>query len=95
MKRNLGKCSTLIMLLALTVVPVSAIASEDCRLDDGTSKEGSIGPAELLPSCAELAEAAPDTTPSRANETSQNPRAQKIGIVPVGDKIHESASVKQ
>ena len=94
MKRNLGKCSTL-MLLALTVVPVSAIASEDCRLDDGTSKEGVYGPAELLPSCAELAEAAPDIPASRANETSQNPRAQKISIVPVGDEIHESASVKQ
>lgn len=94
MKCNLGKYSTLI-LLALTVVPVSGIASEDCRLDDGTSKEGVYGPAELLPPCAELAEAAPDTPASRTNETSQNPRAQKISIIPVRDGIHGSASVKQ
>ena len=94
MKRNLGKYSAL-MLLALTVVPVSGIASEDCRLDDGTSKEDVYGPAELLSPCSEQAEAAPDIPASRANKTSQNPRAQKISIVPVRDEIHESAPVKQ
>lgn len=94
MKCNLGKYSTLI-LLALTIIPLPGIASEDCRLDDGTSKEGANVPAELLPSCAELAEAAPDTPASRTNETSQDSRAQKISIVPVMNEIHEPASAKQ
>ena len=94
MKRNLGKYSAL-MLLTLTIIPLPGIANEDCRLDDGTSKEGAIGPTELLPSCAELAEAAPDTRASQAKETSPNPRAQKISIVPVMNEIHEPASAKQ
>ncbi len=89
MKRNLGKCSTLIMLLALTVVPVSGIASEDCRLDDGTSKEGVYGPAELLPPCSEQAEATRDIPVSQANETNRDPLAQKISIVPSRDEFRD------
>ena len=94
MKRNLGKYSAL-MLLTLTAALVPGIASADCRLDDGTSKEGAIGPAELLPPCSEQTEAAPDTRASQAKETSPNPRAQKISIAPVMNEIHEPASAKQ
>ncbi|MEO6147646.1 MAG: hypothetical protein ABIT70_11510 [Sulfuriferula sp.] len=88
MKRNLGKYSTL-MLLALTIAPLSGIASEDCRLDDGTSKEGVNGPAELLPPCSEQTEAPRDTPASRANETNQDPLAQKISTVPSQDTFRD------
>lgn len=82
MKRNLGKYSAL-MLFTLTTVLVSGIASADCRLDDGTSKENAAyAPAEVLPPCSEQAEAAPGTPTSQANETNQDPPAQEISIVP-------------
>lgn len=68
MKRNLGKYSAL-MLFTLTAALVSGIASADCRLDDGTSKEGAYGPAELLPPCSEQAETTLDTRTSQANES--------------------------
>ena len=88
MKRNLGKYSTL-MLLALTIAPLSGIASEDCRLDDGTSKEGVIGPAELLPPCSEQAGLTLDNPASRANETNPDPLAQKINTVPSQDAFRD------
>lgn len=94
MKHNLGKYGAL-MLLTLTAALVPGIASADCRLDDGTSKEGAIGPAELLPSCAEFTEATRDARASQAKETSPNPRAQKISIAPVRNEVHEPAPAKQ
>lgn len=68
------------------MIPISGIASEDCRLEDGTSREGYIGSAEVLPSCSELAEAKRNTQTSQAKKTSQNPEAQQIIIAPDAER---------
>jgi hypothetical protein len=86
MKRNLGKYSAL-MLLTLTITSLSGNASADCRLDDGTSKVGTNGPAELLPPCSEQAGLTLDNPASRANKTNPDPLVQKVKIVPSQDKF--------
>ena len=95
MKRNSGKYSAL-MLLTLTTALVSGVARADCRLDDGASKENpAYASADVLPPCSEQTEAVLGTTASKANETSQEPSAQKITIVPSQDGLRDKPPVKQ
>lgn len=93
MKRNLRKYCPL-LLFTLTCMPLPGIASDDCRLDSGKSKEGTNAPAELLPSCAEQDKVALDPPSSQSNEATPNRKATQTGSVPVQAEIHRSASVR-
>ena len=86
MKRNLGKYSAL-MLLTLTITFLSGNANADCRQDDGTSKVGTNGPAELLVPCAEQAGLKLNNPASRTNKTNPDPLVQRVKIIPSQDNL--------
>lgn len=52
MIQDLRKYGTL-TLVSLGMVAMFGIANADCRKDDGLSRDGSVGPVELMPLCAE------------------------------------------
>lgn len=52
MTRNLRKYGALTV-VSLGMVAMFGIANADCRKDDGLSRDGSVGPVELMPLCAE------------------------------------------
>ena len=52
MIRNLRKYGALTM-VSLGMVAMFGVANADCRKADGSSRDGSVGPVELMPLCAE------------------------------------------
>lgn len=52
MNRNLRKYGAATV-VGLSMVATFGIANADCRKDDGLSRDGSVGPVELLTLCAE------------------------------------------
>lgn len=69
MNRNLRKYGALTV-VGLSMVATFGIANADCRKDDGLSRDGSVGPVDLLILCAEQ---------DKANASSS---ADKVEAVP-------------
>lgn len=52
MDRNLRKYSVS-TLVGISLVAAFGLANADCRKADGLSRDGSVGPVELMPLCSE------------------------------------------